>query len=170
MTTSDDSTPRPGDPDPLGRSDDPTTEGVTTDVDDEVLVVQEPAGGGGSAAPGLALAGLLAGIIALFTAAGEAAVRECTPSPLGETAATGADGFLTALVLALVAVLLSAIGAATSRTDRWGLPVGVAGIVVGLVTVVLWLLTVFAFGADPVDVDQIATQQQALLLQGFGCA
>lgn len=144
--------------------------GLDGDLDGDVLVVEdETPERGGSAGPGLALAGLLTGLLALFFAGTESALRECTPDPAG-AAATGADGFLTALLLAVVAVVLSAVGIALSRSTRWGAAVGVAGVVVGVLVVVLWLLSVWLLAADPVDVATLASQDDALVLQGFGCA
>ncbi|MEJ5944327.1 hypothetical protein WDZ17_03350 [Pseudokineococcus basanitobsidens] len=180
MTTPDDSTRRPGDPEPFGdasRRDpavDPTTDDPrVTDVDavegDDVLVVEEPSTRGGSAGPGLALAGLVMGLVGLWTAAAESAVRECTPDPVGAEA-VGADGFLTALVLAVLAIVLSAVGAAMSRSERWGTAVGVAGLVVGVVVVVVWLLSVWLLAADPVDIANVTSQEATLPLQGYGCA
>ncbi|ROP43238.1 hypothetical protein [Pseudokineococcus lusitanus] len=190
MTTPDDSTRRPEDEPfapstppgatPVGQTGRPTTTSdepvlVTTDDaddadlrDDDELVVTRSSTGGGSAGPGLALAGVLAGLVALLTAVTESAVRECVPDPVGSEA-MGADGFLTALLLAVVAVVLSAVGIVLSRSEGWGAAVGVAGVVVGVLVVVVWLLSVWLLAAEAVDITT-ASQEAALPLQGYGCA
>ncbi|WP_298991009.1 hypothetical protein [uncultured Pseudokineococcus sp.] len=156
---------------PAGTATDLDGDGVVdgAEEDGDVLVVEDEPSGGGSAGPGLALAGLLTGLLALFFAGTESAVRECTPDPVGAVA-TGVDGYLTALLLAVVAVVLSAVGIALSRSSRWGGAVGVAGVVVGVLVVVVWLLSVWVLSADPVDIATITSQEQGLPLQGFGCA
>lgn len=189
MTTPDDSTRRPEDEPfapstppgatPVGQTGRPTTTSdepvlVTTDdaddadLRDDDLVVTRSSTGGGSAGPGLALAGVLAGLVALLTAVTESAVRECVPDPVGSEA-MGADGFLTALLLAVVAVVLSAVGIVLSRSEGWGAAVGVAGVVVGVLVVVVWLLSVWLLAAEAVDITT-ASQEAALPLQGYGCA
>ncbi|NNH21776.1 hypothetical protein HLB09_01470, partial [Pseudokineococcus marinus] len=155
---------------PAGTATDLDGDGVVDGAEDgDVLVVEDERSGGGSAGPGLALAGLLTGLLALFFAGTESAVRECTPDPVGAVA-TGVDGYLTALLLAVVAVVLSAVGIALSRSSRWGGAVGVAGVVVGVLVVVVWLLSVWVLSADPVDIATLTSQEQGLPLQGFGCA
>ncbi|WP_299037061.1 hypothetical protein [uncultured Pseudokineococcus sp.] len=176
MSTPDDSTRRPvaGDPDLSAHGAAPADGPATTtdlDRDDDVLLVEEDRRRerGGSAGPGLALSGLLTGLLALFLAGTESAVRECTPDPVGVTA-SGVDGYLTALLLAVVAVVLSAVGVALSREARWGASVGVAGVVVGVLVVVVWLLSVWLLAADPVDLATVTSQEATFPLQGVGCA
>jgi len=185
MSTPDDSTRRPAaDTDTAGTGAHPADDagtGTTNDLDDldrdgDVLVVDDhdhdhdhDRDRGGSAGPGLALSGLLTGLLALFLAGTESAVRECTPDPVGAVA-NGVDGYLTALVLAVIAVVLSAVGLALSRRSRWGGAVGVAGVVVGVLVVVIWLLSVWLLAADPIDLATVTSQEATLPLQGFGCA
>jgi len=180
MSIPDDSTRRPAaDDDAVGTGAHPaaggaTGPGTTTDLDeverdDDLLVEEEAPERDGSAGPGLALAGLLTGLLALFLAGSESAVRECTPDPVGAVA-SGVDGYLTALLLAVAAVVLSALGVVLSRRSRWGGAVGVAGVVVGVLVVVVWLLSVWVLSADPVDIATVTSQEATLPLQGYGCA